>query len=52
MDELRAMEKFDAFHDLINDESIMYVLKNFLSGLVEIYPMALCRSASINSNTR
>lgn len=48
MDELGTMEKLNPLNDLINNESVVYILQDFLPELVGIYPMALWRSASMN----
>lgn len=52
MDELGAVEELDALDDLVDDETIVDVLEDLLSGLWGMYPMALWRSASMNSKTR
>ena len=41
MDELRTVKEFNALNDLINDESVVYVLENFLSGVKKNIPNSI-----------
>ena len=52
MDELGTVQEFYGFHSLVDDKSVVDVFEDFLPELTDSYPMALCRSASMYSNTK
>lgn len=48
VDDFCGVEELDAAGELVEDKSVMSIFQYFLATLYDMYPIALCRSASMN----